>query len=173
MNRILLAVVGLSLMIAGCGEDTDSAATGARTVASVAQQTAPAAPRPSSSEVTVSHDGSGATSRFRAGGRSWRACETTVYNTKSGYDLYAIAVSGPLGCAAGAAVMSALSRQVRRRESAGEDCFPGYCRAADPRRTNAAGYRCDATDHGDVSIALSIVCRHGKRHVSAGAADDE
>jgi hypothetical protein len=45
--------------------------------------------------------------------------------------------------------------------------------AGDPRPTTVAGYRCDATDHGDVSISLDIVCRRGDRYVTAGAADDE
>ena len=101
-----------------------------------------------------------------------------MYNSKTGYDLYAVAVSGAVGCRAAVAVIRALSDQVQRREAAAEpglDCFPGYCRGDDgvPRPTSVAGYRCDATDSGDVSILLFIVCRDGKRFVSAGAADDE
>lgn len=101
-----------------------------------------------------------------------------MYNSKTGYDLYGIAASGPLSCPAAIAVIKALSEQVQRREAAAEpgvDCFPGYCRGVDgrPRRTSVAGYRCRATDSGDVSILFSIVCRDGNRYVSAGAADDE
>lgn len=101
-----------------------------------------------------------------------------MYNRKTGYDLYAIAFSGSGSCRGAVAVIKALSAQVQRREAAAEagvDCFPGYCRGDDgiPRPTSVLGYRCDATNEGDVSILVSIRCRDGNRLVRAAAADDE
>ena len=176
-----MSLVALSVIVlAGCGDGPGTTGTSARTVTSVAQapaatattSTGPVTPRASASGITVARE-SGANDRFRSGGRSWRGCGTTINNNNNGYDLYAVAVSGQVGCAAGTAVIRALSLQVQRREAAGEDCFPGYCHADGTRPTTVKGYRCSSTDHGDVSISLSIVCRQGDRYVSAGAADDE
>jgi hypothetical protein len=168
MLRISLALVALALMtLAGCGDRSPGAS---EAPAIPVTGTSPAAPPASPTDVSVTRDRAGPD--YRAHGRTWRDCGTTVY--ESGDDLYGIAVSGPLDCEAGTNVMKALARQVQRRGSAtGKDCFPGYCYAGDPRPTTVAGYRCDATDHGDVSISLDIVCRRGDRYVTAGAADDE
>lgn len=96
-----------------------------------------------------------------------------MYNEATGDDLYGISVSGPVDCAAAISVFTALAEYVQQHQTATNDCFPGYCDPGDPRPTLVAGYRCKATDHGDVSISLSIVCRRGSRYVSAGAAYDE
>lgn len=175
MNRIWLLVAAVSLIaLTGCGDTPRVTTTGARpaTQAVPTPSTTAATPRDAGAEVTVSHDGSRG-ARYRSGGRSWQSCGTTVYEQEAGDDLYGIAVSGPVSCTAGTAVMIALARQVQRHVAAGEDCFPGYCTADHRRPTTVTGYHCSATDHGDVSISLSILCRHGNRYVSAGAADDE
>lgn len=180
MHRISPAIAALTLLtLAGCGDAAPSARTttthAAAAPATTATSTAPAAalPAPSPADVTVTQDPPGPD--YRSGGRTWRSCGTTV--SQGGDDLYGISVSGPLDCDAGTNVMKALARQVQRRGAAatdaGTDCFPGYCYSGDPQPTTVAGYRCDATDHGDVSISLSILCRRGDRSVSAGAADDE
>lgn len=185
MHRISPAIAALTLLtLAGCGDATPSArpTTAARqapATATTPASTMPAAarpvpaPAPAPAEVTVTRDPPGPD--YRSGGRTWRSCGTTVY--QGGDDLYGISVSGPLDCDAGTDVMKALARQVQRRGAAatdsGTDCFPGYCYSGDPQPTTVAGYRCTATDHGDVSISLSILCRRGDRYVSAGAADDE
>src|SRR5688500_12254097 len=108
MKRNSVFGVACALMIlAGCGDDSDNTSTPPRTDSVVARgaptATAPAAPRPSGSDVTVSDERSART-RFRAAGRSWQGCGKTVYNSKTGYDLYAVAVSGPLSCPAATAV---------------------------------------------------------------------
>lgn len=179
MHRISPAIAALTLitLAAGCGDATPSARITttdreARATAT-ATSTTPAAARPAPGPVTVTRDRPGP--NYRSGGRTWRSCGTTVY--QGGDDLYGISVSGPLDCDAGTDVMKALARQVQRRGAAatdsGTDCFPGYCYSGDPQPTTVAGYRCTATDHGDVSISLSILCRRVDRYVSAGAADDE
>lgn len=100
-----------------------------------------------------------------------------MYNRRTGEDLYGISFSGAGNCTGAVAVTSALSVQARRRAAeGGVDCFPGYCRTEDdgqPIPTTVLGYRCNATDSGDVSILPFIICRDGNRYVSAGAADNE
>lgn len=176
ISRIASAAVGVCLVsVAACGDEprkgVDARTTASAHATVAAARSAPTTPPPPrSGAVTVSHDPRG-TGQFRAGGRSWRACGTTVY--VGGDDLYGIAASGPVGCAAATDVFRALAEQVLQHERAGEDCFPGYCNPNARRPTTVARYRCRATDHGDVSVSLSIVCRRGDRVVSAGAADDE
>ena len=181
MKRNSVLGIAFALMIlAGCGDDSDDDTTPSRTGSEVARstpRTAPAARRPAEPEVTVYSEDADAGRRFRDNGRSWRSCGKTVYNRKTGYDLYAIAFSGSGSCRGAVAVIKALSVQVQRREAAakaGVDCFPGYCRRYGiPRPTSVLGYRCDATNEGDVSILVSIRCRDGNRLVRAAAADDE
>ncbi len=177
MNRISGALVAAFLLaVIGCGDERRSATAEPETEAPVAPLTpatsaaAPPAPREPTSEITVRRDPSGGD--YRDGGRSWRGCGATVYNSETGYDLYGISVSGPAECAAAITVFKALAKYVQQHQTEADDCFPGYCNA-DDRQTIVVGYRCKATDHGDESISLSIVCHNGNRYVSAGAADDE
>lgn len=97
----------------------------------------------------------------------------TVYDDQTGFDWYGISVSGSVKCTTAIDVFKALAEYVRQHQTGTDDCFPGYCNADGLSRTIIAGYGCIATDYGDVSILLGIVCRHGNRYVSAGAADDE
>ena len=181
MKRNSMLGVACALMtLAGCGNDSDKTSTPLRAGSELARSTpttAPAARRPAEPEITVYSEDADAGKRFRANGRSWRSCGKTVFNRKTGDDLYGISLSGAGSCTGAVAVIKALSVQARRRAAdGGVDCFPGYCRAEDdgqPIPTTVLGYRCDATDSGDVSILLYIVCRKGNRYVSAGAADDE
>lgn len=175
----LSATVTLALslvLLVGCGDDDHDATTG-RPATRSAAQAPPAAARPPARPrrlppgVTVSTDTPG--DRFRADGRSWEDCGATVDNAKSGYDLYGVAVSGPVRCKTATGVVADLSRQVQRREAGGTDCFPGYCTADQRQPTTVAGYRCEATDYGDVSVSLVIVCRSDDRYIRAEAADDE
>ena len=151
------------MTLAACGNDSDKTSTSPRAGSELARSTpttAPAARRPAEPEITVYSEDADAGRRFRANGRSWRSCGKTVFNRKTGEDLYGISFSGAGSCTGAVAVIKALSVQARRRAAdSGVDCFPGYCRAEDdgqPIPTTVLGYRCDATDSGDVSILLYI-----------------
>lgn len=172
MNRFAPAVVAVSLMVlAGCGDDPSGTATTARTCPEPAS--GPDAPQKPGSAVIISRHFSARTDCFRAGNRSFRGCGTIIDNEESGYDLRDVAVSGPVSCTTGNSVISSLSEQVQRGQASGEDCFPGYCTADDPRPTSVAGYRCTATDDPELDvISRSVVCRRGERYVSARAEDD-
>ena len=181
MHRISAALVAaLVLCVIGCGDERQSATPGTATQATAAPVTpatsaaaAPAATPDPASAITVRRAPSDSTAHYRAGGRSWRGCGATVYDDRTGFDWYGISVSGLVTCTAAIAVIKALADYVDQHQTGADDCFPGYCNADGRSRTTIAGYGCKATDYGDVSISLDIVCRRGNRYVSAGAADDE
>lgn len=181
MNRIAVALVAAFLFpVIGCGDaghgatpETETQATAAPVTPATSATAAPAAPPDPTSAITVRREPSDSTEHYRAGGRSWRGCGATVYDDQTGFDWYGIAVSGPAKCTTAIAVFKALATYVHQHQTETDDCFPGYCNADGRSRTIIAGYGCKATDYGDVSISLDIVCRHGNRYVSAGAADDE
>lgn len=178
MHRISAALVAaLVFCVIGCGDEPQRATPGTGTQATGAPVTpAPsvtAAPPDPASAITVRRAPSDSTAHYRAGGRSWSGCGATVYDDRTGFDWYGVSVSGPVKCTTAIAVFKALANYVHQHQTATDDCFPGYCNADGRSRTTIAGYGCKATDYGDVSISLDIVCRRGDRHVSAGAADDE
>jgi len=180
MKRISAALVGACLLLViGCGDDprsatseTETEAAGAAATPATSVTAAPPAPPPDpTSAITVRREPPRGS--YRAGGRSWRDCGATVYNGQTGDDLYGISISGPVRCTAAISVFKAVAKYVQQHQTEAVDCFPGYCNADGRTRTIIAGYGCIATDYGDVSISLDIVCRRGDRYVSAGAADDE
>ena len=181
MNRISVALVAACMLPAiGCGDEQQSATPQTETQATAAPRTpatsvtaAPAAPSDPTSAITVRREPSDSTKCYRAGGRSWRGRGATVYNGQTGDDWYGISVSGPVSCGAAITVFKAVAQYVQQHQTETVDCFPGYCNPDGRTQTIIAGYSCKATDYGDVSILLNIVCRHGNRYVSAGAADDE
>lgn len=178
MNRTASTAVAVLLVaLAGCGDEPPGKASTARAcpdpgVARPAQTTTTALGTPGS-EVTVARNAVARMDCFPAAARMFRGCGTIVDNGKSGYDLGDVAVSGPVTCTAAAGVIGALSEQVQRRQAAGEDCFPGYRTAYDPRPTTVVLLGIGAAPVDAWSVPADALGDKGDQHVDFPAWDSQ